>query len=287
MSDEEEQREPEGSAPDEETDNSREDVQLRSAFRHSVEEGMARLHRSWPGLLATGLMGGLDVSMGVLALLVVQEATGSAMLGAMAFSIGFIALALGKSELFTENFMVPVAAVAARKAGMTRLLRLWGGTLLTNLIGGWLFAWLIVWGLPHVHAAAIEIGAIFADMSTGRAVALGLMGGAAITLMTWMENGAESDFSRLVSVVSVAFLLAAGHLNHVIVVSLQMFVAFHTGEAPFDYGDWARIAGIAAVTNVVGGLVLVTVLRLVQVGRAPIEKERLRPTEAHLQDEEE
>lgn len=283
----EEQHESEGSEQDEQPDDSREDIQLRSAFRHSVEEGMARLHRSWPGLLATGLMGGLDVSMGVLALLVVQEATGSAMLGAMAFSIGFIALALGKSELFTENFMVPVAAVAARKAGVPRLLRLWSGTLVMNLVGGWLFAWLIVWGLPHVHATAVEIGAIFADMSTGRAVALGLMGGAAITLMTWMENGAQSDFSRLVSVVSVAFLLAAGHLNHVIVVSLEMFVAFHTGAAPFDYGDWARIAGIAAISNVAGGLVLVTVLRLVQVGRAPIEKERLRPTDTPLQDQEE
>ena len=285
MSDEE-QHGPGAAEQEEPPENSREDIRLRSAFRHSVEEGMARLHRSWPGLLATGLMGGLDVSMGVLALLVVLQATDAPMLGALAFSIGFIALALGKSELFTENFMVPVAAVAARKAGLPRLLRLWGGTLLTNLLGGWLFAWLIVWGLPHVHGTAIEIGAIFAGMSTPRGVALGLMGGAAITLMTWMENGADSDFSRLVSVISIAFLLAAGHLNHVIVVSLQMFVALHTGDAPFGYGDWARIAAIAAVTNVAGGLLLVTVLRLVQVGRAPIETERLRPTEVSLEDEE-
>ena len=264
----------------------REDVQLRSAFRHSVEEGVARLHRSWPGLLATGMMGGVDVSMGVLAMLVVQEATGSAMLGSLAFSIGFLALALGKSELFTENFMVPVAAMAAGKASLARLIRLWGGTLVMNLIGGWLFAWLIVWGLPEIHETAVHLGTIFADLSPGRAVALGLIGGTAITLMTWMENGAESEIARLAAVVAIGFLLAAGHLNHVIVVSLEMFVALHTGVAPFGYAEWAQVAGIAAVTNLAGGLVLVTLLRLVQVGRKPIERERLRPTQATLQDEE-
>ena len=220
----------------------RKDVELRSAFRSSVEEGVARLHRSWPGLLATGLMGGLDVSMGVLAMLVVQTATGSDMLGSLAFSIGFIALALGKSELFTENFMVPVAAVATGNAGLLRLVRLWVGTLITNLVGAWLFAWLIVWGLPQVSDTALELGQRFAEMPTGQAVALGLIGGAAITLMTWMENGAESDFARLVAVIAIGFLLAAGHLNHVIVVAAEIFVALHSGEATFGYGAWARIA---------------------------------------------
>ena len=276
-------KEEEGTEPEE----AREDVQLQSAFRHSVEEGIGRLERSWPGLLATGFMGGLDVSMGVLAMLIVYAETGSLLTASLAFSIGFIALALGKSELFTENFMVPVVTVAARKAGIPRLLRLWGGTLFTNLAGGWLFAWLIVWGLPHVHDRAIELGAGFANLPTGEAVALGLLGGAAITLMTWMENGAESDFARLAAVIVTGFLLAAGHLNHVIVASIEMFVALHTGDAGFGYGAWARIAGIAAVTNVLGGLVLVTVLRLIQVGRAPIERERRRPSTASPQDEEE
>ena len=39
------------------------------------------------------------------------------------------------------------------------------------------------------------------------------------------------------------------------------------------------MAGIATVTNVIGGVLLVTVFRLIQVGRQAIEEERRQPTE--------
>jgi formate-nitrite transporter family protein len=113
-------------------------------FDRLVDEGEQRLGRSWPGLLATGLMGGLDIGAGVLALLLVEHLTGSPLLGGLAFSIGFIALTLARSELFTENFLVPVAAVAARRGSLAGLLRLWSSTLATNLASGWIISFLVV-----------------------------------------------------------------------------------------------------------------------------------------------
>ena len=47
-------------------------------------------------------------------MLVVRHETGSQLLGALAFGIGFITLVLAGSELFTENFMIPVAALVTR-----------------------------------------------------------------------------------------------------------------------------------------------------------------------------
>src|SRR3954468_16326334 len=82
---------------------------LTETFQRTVDEGEHRLTRSWPGLLSTGLVGGLDVGVGVLGLLLVKEATGSVLLAGFAFGIGFIALTRAQSELFTENFLVPVA----------------------------------------------------------------------------------------------------------------------------------------------------------------------------------
>src|SRR4051794_26967965 len=79
------------------------------AFERAIDEGLGRSQRTWPALCSTGLVGGLDVGVGVLALLVVRAQTGSALLGALAFPVGFLALTLGNSELFTENFLVPVA----------------------------------------------------------------------------------------------------------------------------------------------------------------------------------
>ncbi len=262
---------------DEESGEPSSDVHLRSTFRRSVDEGVARLSRSWPDLLATGTVGGMDVSLGILALLLIEEATGSTLLGALGFTIGFIALTLGRSELFTENFLVPVAAIAAGKSSLRALFRLWAGTAVLNLVGGWVFVWLVMLGLPKLEATAIDVAAVYPSEGLVELAALGVLAGATITFMTWMEHGARSEFGKIIAVSAAAFLLAAGPLNHVIVVSLEMFAAIHTGHAPFGYAEWARVAGIATVTNMVGGLLLVTVLRLVQVGGREIEDEKRQP----------
>lgn len=102
---------------------------------------------------------------------------------------------------------------------------------------------------------------------------LAVLGGTLMTLMTWMERSSTSDFGRLLAAIFVAFLLAAVPLNHVIVSSVELFVALSAG-APFGYLQWLQIAAVGALGNLVGGLTFVTVLRLVQVGRAEIERER-------------
>ena len=122
-----------------ETDAPAED-EVANAFDRIVDEGAQRLHRSWREVITTGLAGGLEVAMGVLALLAVYAETGSHLLAGLAFSIGFIALLLARSELFTEGFLVPVTAVVAGRAGVGQLARLWGGTLVANLVGGWVLA---------------------------------------------------------------------------------------------------------------------------------------------------
>lgn len=242
------------------------DAELSSTFRETLEDGRVRLGRSWPGLIATGLVGGIDVSLGVLALFVLEEATGMPVIGALGFTIGFIALTLGKSELFTENFLVPVATVVARQARPRSLVRLWAGTAVTNLVGGWVFAWLLMGALPRLADTAIRTATFYVDLGISwEAFALGMVAGAAITIMTWMERSAETEFGRIVAASGIAFLLAGAPLNHVIVVSLEMFAAIHAG-ATFGYGTWALLMGWAALANMVGGLLLVTIIRLVQVG---------------------
>ena len=76
--------------------------EVAQAFDRIVDEGAQRLHRSWREVLTTGLAGGLEVATGVVALLATYAATGSHLLAGLAFSIGFIALMLAKSELFTD-----------------------------------------------------------------------------------------------------------------------------------------------------------------------------------------
>jgi formate/nitrite transporter FocA (FNT family) len=251
--------------------------EVEETFLRTVDEGRRRMSRGWLALLATGLVGGIDVGTGVLALVLVEHTTNSKLLGGLAFSIGFIALALARSELFTEDFLIPVSTVIARQARFRMLIRLWVGTLVANLAGGWVFTWFMMRGYPEMNHTAIESGTHYVQLGYGlRALSLAVLGGAVITLMTWMQHSSDSMAAKIIPAITCAFLLAGGQLDHAIVNSLLMFAALHTGHAPFGYLDWAKTAGWAAFGNLVGGVGLVTLLRLLQVPHKVLE-ERQNP----------
>jgi formate/nitrite transporter FocA (FNT family) len=248
-------------------DRSVNEQEVEDTLERTFEEGKRRLNRGWAPLVATGLVGGIDVGTGVMAMLFVEGETGNKLLAGLAFSVGFIALAMARSELFTEDFLVPVGTVIARQAPLRRLLRLWWVTAAANLAGGWLFTLLIVTGLTSkVTKPAIEAGSYYVDLGIGwRSFALALLGGAVITLMTWMQHATESLGTKLVPAVTTAFLLAGLGLNHAIVASLLIFAGLHTHATSYGYLDWAATAGWAALGNMIGGVALVTLLRMLQV----------------------
>lgn len=253
------------------------ELEVEETFLRTVDEGRRRMSRRLTPLLATGFVGGIDVGTGVLALLVVEQATHDRMLGGLAFSIGFIAIALARSELFTEDFLIPVSTVIARQARFRALIRLWAGTLLANLVGGWLFTWFMMRGYPELSSTAIGAGARYVELGYGlRSLSLAVLGGAVITLMTWMQHGSKSMGARVIAAITAAFLLAGGELNHTVVSSLMMFAALHTGNAPFGYLDWAKAAAWTSIGNILGGVGLVTLLRLLQVPHK-VQEERQRP----------
>jgi formate/nitrite transporter FocA (FNT family) len=250
--------------------------EVADACHATVDEGTSRLHRSLPSLLATGTVGGLDVSLGVFAMFIVIADTQDQLLGSLAFIIGFLALSLARSELFTENFLVPVTAVVAKNAPWWSLLRLWAGTLGTNLIGGWVAMGLVIAGFPRLEPTALEIGRRSIDLGiNGHSFASAVLGGGAITLMTWMQHATDNLLGKLVAASSIAFVLAAAPLGHSILASIEIFAALHSG-APFGYLDWLGVLGWACLGNLVGGIGLVTVLRLVQVGADVIVEEQQR-----------
>jgi formate/nitrite transporter FocA (FNT family) len=248
--------------------------ELEHAFTRMLSEGTQRLHRSWRGVLVTGFFGGTEVALGVLAYLSVLYATHQPLLAGLAFSIGFLALLLGRSELFTEGFLVPVTTVAAKRGSIRQLLKLWGGTLFANLVGGWLIMWLIMTGFPQLHAQTIESATHFATAPmSAQTLSLAVLGGMAITLMTRMQHGTDSMPGKIAATVATAFLLAGLQMFHSILDSLLIFGALATGDAPFGYLDWLGWFGYTVAGNVVGGLVFVTLLRLLR-SRERLQEER-------------
>lgn len=238
---------------------------LERAFDRTISEGEQRLGRSWHALLSTGFLGGTEIAIGVLAFVAVLAATGSQLLAGLAFSIGFIALLLGRSELFTEGFLVPVTTVVAKKATPGRLLTFWAGTLAANLAGGWVMMWLVVAAYPDLHGQLVESAEHFALAPLSvQTVALALLAGAVITLMTRMQHGTDSMPAKIAAAIAGAFLLVGLEMFHSILDSLLIFGALHTGEASFGYLDWLGWLWWTVLANMIGGLVIITLLRLVR-----------------------
>lgn len=232
----------------------------------AAQDGESRLDRSLPRLLATGVVGGVDVSIGVIALVLIMERTGNEVVASIGFSIGFVALTLAGSELITENFLVPVATVIDGRRRLSSLLRLWGGALVANLVGGGVVMGVFAVGWSGEIAAAVEVGqrSVASDLglaSFARAMVAGLL----ITLMTWMQKGvSQSVGGRVIAAFMVGFLIIYTHSNHVVVGSFEVLLGILTGEAPYGWADLLISIPWWLLGNLVGGLGLVTVVRLVQ-----------------------
>jgi formate/nitrite transporter FocA (FNT family) len=240
--------------------------EVEKAFERLVSEGTDRLGRPLLPLLATGLLGGIDVGVGVLAYLVVDHATRQPLLGAVAFTVGFIALLLARSELFTENFLVPVTARAAGRGSWFQLGRLWVITLAANLIGGLAMAAMVVSAEPSLGPTAATLGRHYATLGISwRSLLLAVLAGVVITLMTRMQHATDELGPRLVAAVSMSFVLVAAGLFHSVLDSILMFAGLLSGHAAYTWADWAGALGWSALGNVIGGVGIVTAIRLLRV----------------------
>ncbi|MCQ2000060.1 formate/nitrite transporter family protein [Arthrobacter zhaoxinii] len=251
--------------------------ELKESFDNTVTEGAERLHRTFRTILVTGLFGGMEVGLGVMAYLAVMHQTGDHLLAGLAFSVGLIALFLAHSELFTENFLMPVAAVAAKEGSVKSLAKLWGGTLLANLAGGWIFMWIVMQAFPQWGPTVATSASHFTEAPFSlQTVALAFLGGSTITLMSRMQQGTTSDPAKIVATVIGGFLLAGLQLFHSILDSLLIFGAIVSG-ADITYLEWLGWFGYTLLFNMLGGLVLVTALRLVRTKELVAQRRREAP----------
>lgn len=238
---------------------------VETTHDRAVEEGADRLHRSWPVLLTTGFLGGVEITVGLLAYLLTLHETGSAMLAGLAFSIGLIALFLAHSELFTEGFYYPITAIAAGQGTVLDLLRLWSVTFLTNLVGGGLTVGLVVLAFPKLHETIGSSAHHFLEVGLSwQGASLAFLAGTVITLMTRMHAGTESTGATIAASVGGAVLLAGGSLFHSVLDSVILFGAIFAGVGDVTVLDWLGWIWWVVPLNILGGLLLTTAPRLLR-----------------------
>lgn len=252
---------------------------LVEEFRSTVEEGANRLNRTWRALVITGLFGGIDVGLGLMAMLAVLDATGSKLLGGLAFGIGLYALRLAHSELFTEDFLVPINAIVAGHGTWGQLVRLWAVTLVTNLVGGWAFSWVVVAAFPRFHPVLIETATGYMDKGlTVETAALALLAGFTITLVTRMAQGSSEGIATIANSLISGLLVVGLGMLHGALSSAVIFGAMHAGAA-ISYLSWLVWFAWVIPLNMAGGLLMLTLPRLVRTWElVREERDALRAT---------
>lgn len=239
-----------------------------------VAAGEQRLARKPFSAAATGLVGGFDVMIGVAvasvvagALHTVLPAKLASVLGALTFGIGFVLISIGRSELFSENFLIPVGAVIEGRAPIRRLPRLWVPTLLGNAAGMFILALICSQPMVLDHSSVVAAGHtadVFAHRTTLAAFLSAVIAGIVMTLWTWLGIAVRTDIGRVMVALLIGFTIAAPSMNHVIVGTGEMMYGVLGGASHATWGDVGINFLLALGGNLVGGTLFVTLTRFLQ-----------------------
>lgn len=255
-------------------------------LEEQVEQADIELVRSTGGLLLSGLAAGLEIGFGPALMALIFTLTDGVyshptqeMLMASAYSVGFVIVIIGRSELFTEHTALAVQPVLSGSASLRDLLRLWGLVYLSNLVGATLFAIFLAWSGPALgnidpraftHMArplvehpwwAVGVGGIFAGW---------LMG-----LLAWLVNAAQDTLARIVLIWMITVGIGLAHLQHSIAGSIEVLTGVFGGTG-IGWGDFAHFLLWSTLGNAAGGVVFVALIKYGHASRGGPQQGRPR-----------
>nr|WP_303646841.1 formate/nitrite transporter family protein [Haloarchaeobius salinus] len=242
-----------------------------------IETGVHEMNRERSGLLLSGLSAGLDIGFGPLLMAVVLTLSAGGfgdltteLLLASVYSVGFMFVIIGRSELFTEHTTLAVIPVLDGQASVRQLARLWGLVYLGNLVGGFLFTLLVVLlmpGLGVVETAAFEeIALKLVTHELQWLFIAGVFAGWLMGLLAWLITAAQETTSRLILILIVTGAIGILHLPHSIAGNVEVLFGLFVSPA-ITVVDYLAFLVLATIGNAVGGAVFVALLKYGHVVR--------------------
>ncbi|ADB60471.1 formate/nitrite transporter [Haloterrigena turkmenica DSM 5511] len=242
-----------------------------------IDSGLHEIYRETTGLVLSGFSAGLDIGFGPLLMAVMLTlSTGgygdlqTELLLASAYSVGFIFVIIGRSELFTEHTTVAVMPVLDGRASVRGLGRLWGLVYASNVVGSAVFTVLVVTLMPNLGvaspAAFVTIAHKLVDHGLGWLFVAGIFAGWLMGLLAWLVTAAQETLSRVLIVWMVTASIGILHLPHSIVGNVE--VLFGLALSPsVTLADYVAFLALSTLGNAVGGGVFVGLLKYSHVVR--------------------
>jgi formate/nitrite transporter FocA (FNT family) len=239
-------------------------------YEQVANNARQELGRSTVSLIISGLAGGIFMGLSALGTAIALSMLGTShpaeFIAKMFYPIGFIVVILGRSQLFTENTLYPVALVLAEKKHFWQTMRLWAAVLPSNVVGALAFATLACLTnavRPEVVHSLTQLGMDAIQRPPATIFWSGVMGGWIIATVAWLVSGSHSITGSVMIIWLLAFVVGLGNFAHCIAASGEVFAAILTGHAPWmAFPRWflPAVAG-----NICGGVGMVTLLEYGQV----------------------
>jgi formate/nitrite transporter FocA (FNT family) len=239
-------------------------------FKQVATNARQELKRPSIALAISGFGGGAFMGLSALGTAITLALLGNSnttqIVSRMFYPVGFIVVILGRSQLFTENTLYPVALVLAEKREFWNTMRLWAVVLPANVAGAFAFAMIaaltpaldpqIVQSLSQLGLAAIAHPAWTVFWS-------GVIGGWIIALTAWLVSGSHSITGSVMVIWILTFIVGLGNFAHCIASSCEVMVAVLTHRA--EWMAYPRWFFPTVTGNICGGVGLVTILEYGQV----------------------
>lgn len=228
------------------------------------------LQRPAKALAISGIVGGLTMGLTGLSVSVVEALLGTGpraqFVALLFYPMGFAAVILGRGQLFTENTLYPVALILAERRHSLTTLRLWGIVFPANIAGAFLFALLAARTKalrPSTLHYLVQLGANAAAPDARTIFWSAVVGGWIIAMVAWLVSGSHSITGSVAVIWVLTFVVGMGHFAHCVATSGEILAAVLSHAV--SVAGYVRWLGLATLGNILGGVVLVTLLEYGQV----------------------
>jgi len=251
----------------------------RTILKQEIVAGLAELKRPVSGLFLSSLSAGLDVGFSLLlmaALLTLTKPTFDPavihILMANMYSVGFILVILGRSELFTEHTTLAVLPLFDRKATLGEVGRVWGVVFAGNIVGAAFFAsltWTTGPALGVVEPwALVEIAEKLTRHAWWVVLLSGILAGWLMGELAWLIAAGRDTISQVFFVWLVTTAIGLLGLHHSIAGTVEVLAGVFAGPE-LTMADFARFLVFATLGNAIGGVVFVAVIKYGHAIHAP------------------
>jgi formate/nitrite transporter FocA (FNT family) len=231
------------SSPADGSEGSQKNLERPSAeeiYQQVAKNAKDELKRSTLSLAISGFTGGVFMGLSALGVGIILAKLGGVrgafVLSRMLYPIGFIVVILGRSQLFTENTLYPVALMLTEPKQIWNTMRLWATVLPSNVLGAFAFASLAALTPampPDVLHAMAGLGIDAAGMPVATIFWSGVVGGWIIATAAWLVSGSHSITGSVMVIWVLTFLVGLGNFAHCIATSGEILIAVLTGQLPW------------------------------------------------------